>query len=123
MNAKLQTSSTWHDRARSLKFRNQAFIDGRYVDAASGQTFDCINPSNGEVLARAAACDLEDVNRAVSSARAVFRKGSCSQLAPAKRKRVLQKFADLIDANLEELALLETLDMGKPIRDSSSIDI
>ena len=70
MNAKLDTPASWHDRACLLRFRTQAFIDGRYVDAASGQTFDCINPSTGQVLAKIAACDLEDVNRAVTSARA-----------------------------------------------------
>jgi len=123
MNAKLDTSASWRDRARSLRIRTQAFIEGRYVDAASGQAFDCINPSNGTVLARIAACDVEDVNRAVASARAVFKKGSWAHLAPKKRKVVLQRFADLILQNGDELALLETLDMGKPIRDSLSIDI
>ena len=123
MNAKLNTTSSWHERSRSLRFRTQAFIDGRYVDAASGQTSDCINPSNGEVLARVAACDVEDVNRAVAAARAVFRKGSWANLAPKKRKQVLQRFADLIQENGDELALLETLDMGKPISDSLSVDI
>src|ERR1700761_7898539 len=99
MNAKLDTSTSWHDRARSLRFRSQAFIDGKYVDAASGQTFDCISPANGAVLARVAACDVEDVNRAVAAARAAFRKGVWANLAPAKRKKVLQRFADLIDHN------------------------
>src|SRR5690348_16243736 len=123
MNAQIQTASSWHERARSVRFQTQAFIDGRYVDAASGATFDCINPSTGAVLARVAACDTEDVNRAVASARAAFRKGAWANLAPGKRKKVLQRFADLIDKHGEELALLETLDMGKPIRDSLSIDI
>src|SRR5580698_1032742 len=125
MNAKLDTTSSgsWHERSRSLRLRTQAFIDGRYVDAASGQTFDCINPANGAVLARVAACDVEDVNRAVASARAVFRKGSWSNLAPAKRKRLLFRFAELINKHTDELALLETLDMGKPISDSLKVDI
>ena len=123
MNASIQTASTWHERARSVRFQTQAFIDGRYVYAASGATFDCINPATGAVLARVAACDTEDVNRAVAAARAAFRKGSWANLAPRKRKQVLQRFADLIDEHGEELALLETLDMGKPIRDSLSVDI
>src|SRR6185437_1090377 len=123
MNAKLDTTSSWHERARSIRFPTQAFIDGRYVDAASGETFDCISPSSGAVLARVAACDEEDVNRAVAAARAAFRKGSWAHLPPRKRKLILQRFADLIDKHQEELALLETLDMGKPISDSLSIDI
>lgn len=123
MNAKPQTADSWHARARSLHLRTQAFIDGRYVDAASGATFDCVSPVNGAVLAKIAACDLEDVNRAVAAARAAFRKGTWAQLAPKQRKKVLQRFADLIEQHGDELALLETLDMGKPIRDSLSIDI
>ena len=78
-------SVSWHERARRLEFRTQAFIDGRYVDAASGATFDSINPSTGKLLARVASCDSEDIDRAVSSARAVFRKGSWANLAPAQR--------------------------------------
>jgi acyl-CoA reductase-like NAD-dependent aldehyde dehydrogenase len=123
MNAQIQTASTWHERAHTVRFQTQAFIAGRYVDAASGATFDCVNPSTGAVLAQVAACDTEDVNRAVASARAAFRQGAWANLAPAKRKKVLQRFAELIDKHREELALLETLDMGKPIRDSLSIDI
>ena len=89
-------SVSWHERARRLEFRTQAFIDGRYVDAASGATFDCINPATGKLLARVAAGDSEDINRAVISARAAFRKGGWGQLAPAKRKKVLLRLAELI---------------------------
>jgi 4-guanidinobutyraldehyde dehydrogenase / NAD-dependent aldehyde dehydrogenase len=116
-------SVSWHERARRLEFRTQAFIDGRYTDAASGATFDCINPATGKLLARVAAGDAEDIDRAVSSARAAFRKGSWANLAPAKRKKVLLRFADLIREHAEELALLETLDMGKPINDSFKVDV
>jgi acyl-CoA reductase-like NAD-dependent aldehyde dehydrogenase len=122
MSAKPETVS-WHERARMLEFRTQAFIDGRYLDAASGATFDSINPATGKLLARVAAGDAEDINRAVISARAAFRKGNWAQLAPAKRKKVLLRFADLIREHSEELALLETLDMGKPISDSLKIDM
>jgi 4-guanidinobutyraldehyde dehydrogenase / NAD-dependent aldehyde dehydrogenase len=116
-------SVSWHERARRLEFRTQAFIDGRYVDAASGATFDCINPATGKLLARVAAGDSEDINRAVISARAAFRKGGWGQLAPAKRKKVLLRLAESIREHGEELALLETLDMGKPISDSLKVDI
>jgi 4-guanidinobutyraldehyde dehydrogenase / NAD-dependent aldehyde dehydrogenase len=122
MNAKPDTVS-WHERARALEFRTQAFIDGRYVDAASGATFDSLNPATGKLLARVAAGDQEDINRAVASARAAFRKGVWSQQPPVKRKKVLQRFAELILKHTEELALLETLDMGKPISDSLKIDV
>jgi acyl-CoA reductase-like NAD-dependent aldehyde dehydrogenase len=122
MNAIPETQS-WHERARTLSFRTQAFIDGRYLDAASGATFDTINPATGKLLARVAAGDQEDVNRAVSSARTAFRKGAWANFAPAKRKKILLRFADAILKHTEELALLETLDMGKPISDSLKIDI
>ena len=116
-------SVSWQERARRLEFRTQAFIDGRYVDAASGATFDCVNPATGKLLARVAAGDTEDINRAVNSARAAFRKGSWAQLAPAKRKTVLLRLAELIREHGDELALLETLDVGKPINDSVKVDI
>jgi 4-guanidinobutyraldehyde dehydrogenase/NAD-dependent aldehyde dehydrogenase len=122
MNAKPESIS-WHERARTLEFRTQAFIDGRYCDAASGATFDSFNPATGKLLARVAAGDQEDINRAVTSARAAFRKGSWANLAPAKRKKLLLRFAETILKHTEELALLESLDMGKPIGDSLKIDV
>ncbi|MGH8139367.1 MAG: aldehyde dehydrogenase [Steroidobacteraceae bacterium] len=122
MAAKLETTS-WHERARTLDIRTKAFINGNYVDAASGATFDSINPGTGKLLARVAAGDNEDVDRAVSAARAAFRKGAWANRPPAQRKKVLKRFAELILQNSEELALLETLDMGKPIGVSLSVDI
>ncbi|MFQ5984952.1 MAG: aldehyde dehydrogenase [Alphaproteobacteria bacterium] len=113
----------WRSQARGLSFRNQAFIDGKYVDAASGETFDSVNPATGEVITKVAHCDAEDVNRAVKIARQAFEDGRWSHMAPKKRKKILLKFAELIEKHASELALLETLDMGKPIRDASSIDI
>jgi 4-guanidinobutyraldehyde dehydrogenase / NAD-dependent aldehyde dehydrogenase len=120
-----QTSAaiSWSSRAAEIRPRAQAFINGRYVDAASGQTFECLSPIDGRSLAKVAATDAADVDAAVSGARAAFNKGSWSRMAPARRKRVLQRFSELILKHAEELALLETLDMGKPIADSTRIDI
>ena len=117
------TLEDYRNQAAALSIRNQAFIGGNYVDAASGATFDCVSPIDGGVLAPVAACDEEDVNRAVAAARKSFNDGVWSGLAPAKRKRTLKKLADLMSANRSELALLETLDMGKPIRYSQAVDI
>src|SRR6202049_3592223 len=122
MNAIPETIS-WRERPLTLSLRTQAFIDGRYLDAASGATFDSINPATGKLLARVAAGDEEDINRAVGAARAAFRKGSWADLAPVKRKKILLRFAEAILRHTEELALLETLDMGKPISDSLKIDV
>ncbi len=110
-------------KAAQLKPRNQAFIGGSYSDAASGETFDCINPATGKAITQVASCDAEDVERAVKSARQAFEKGSWRDAEPKHRKAVLLKFADKMMEHKEELALLETLDMGKPIKDSRSIDI
>ncbi|MBB4304978.1 gamma-glutamyl-gamma-aminobutyraldehyde dehydrogenase/4-guanidinobutyraldehyde dehydrogenase/NAD-dependent aldehyde dehydrogenase [Rhodobium orientis] len=117
------TRDDWHKAATDLQPRTQAFIDGAFVDAASGKTFESINPSTGQVLANVAECDSADVDKAVAAARTAFEDRRWAGLAPGKRKRVLLKFADLIRKNKDELALLETLDMGKPIRDSSGIDV
>ena len=111
------------EKAAALSFKSQAFIEGDYRDAASGETFECISPIDGKVLTKVAACDKEDVDRAVKAARKVFNSGSWSDMAPAGRKKILLKFADLIEAHAEELALLETLDMGKPITFSKGVDI
>jgi acyl-CoA reductase-like NAD-dependent aldehyde dehydrogenase len=117
------TTPNWHERAASIALPSQAFIGGRYVAAASGATFDNINPGTGKLLGKVAAGDAADIEAAVTAARAAFRKGSWADMAPRARKRVLQRFAELILKNREELALLETLDMGKPIGDSSKVDI
>ncbi|HUO80208.1 MAG TPA: aldehyde dehydrogenase [Steroidobacteraceae bacterium] len=116
-------AAAWRSRAAGLSIEGRAFVGGQYVAAASGATFDCVSPIDGRVLAQVAACDLADVNVAVASARRAFDGGSWSKAPPAKRKKVLQRLAELILAHREELALLETLDMGKPIGDSLAVDI
>ncbi len=116
-------STAWHERAQALQFRTEAFIAGRYVPAASGETFDSIDPATGRVLARVSACDAPDVDAAVAAARAAFRKGAWADQPPAQRKRVLLRFAELMLEHRDELALLETLDVGKPISDSLDVDV
>ncbi len=117
------TDLSWHDRARALKIQGHAFIDGQYVPAVSGEQFDCISPIDGKVIARVASTDRADVDRAVAAARRAFERGVWSRQPPRERKRVLQRFAELILQHKEELALLETIDMGKPISDSLAVDI
>lgn len=111
------------EKAAVLNFNGQAFIDGKYTDAQSGKTFDCVNPSTGEVLAKIAACDEVDVDRAVKSARRAFDSGVWSRLAPTERKRILLALADLLEKHQFKIALMETLDTGKPINESINIDI
>jgi acyl-CoA reductase-like NAD-dependent aldehyde dehydrogenase len=118
-----QPEISWRDRAAIVHAEGRAFIDGHYVDAASGATFDNRSPIDGRALGKVASCEAEDVDRAVRSARQAYRKGSWSQLPPAQRKRVLLKLGELILKHREELALLETLDMGKPISDALKGDV
>src|SRR5262245_15468242 len=106
-----------------VSYRNQAFIDGKFMAAASGRTFDCISPIDGKVLTKVAECDKEDVERAVQAARAAFEKGTWARMAPALRKRILLKWVALIEKHRDELALLETLDVGKPIANAQAVDL
>ena len=117
------TYKDWKSREAALSFRHQAFIDGKFVAAISGRTFDSINPATGEVLAQVAECDEHDVNRAVVAARTAFEDGRWSRMAPGDRKGVMLKLADLIRANLEEMALLDSLDMGKLVTDAATVDV
>ncbi|MGQ7248732.1 aldehyde dehydrogenase [Halomonas sp. V046] len=111
------------DQIARLDYRAEAFIDGQFVAARCGATFATYNPATGEVLTRVAACDGDDVDAAVVAARAVFERGDWSQLPPAERKAVLQRFADLVDEHRLELAVLESLEAGKPIGECFNVDI
>ena len=113
----------WESLYQSLRVEGRAFVDGAYRDSVSGDRFECVSPVDGRVLAAVASCDAADAELAVAAARRSFDSGVWAHQAPAQRKRVLIAFADLLLANAQELALLETLDMGKPIADSLSIDI
>ncbi|WP_060511656.1 aldehyde dehydrogenase [Pseudomonas sp. NBRC 111124] len=113
----------WQQRAAGLSLRDKALIGGRQVGAARGATFDAINPATHQVLARVAACDQADVDLAVSTARKAFEQGPWPRMAPVERKKVLLRLAELIMAHREELALLDSLNMGKPVMDAYNIDV
>jgi 4-guanidinobutyraldehyde dehydrogenase/NAD-dependent aldehyde dehydrogenase len=117
------TLADWEARASELRIEGRAFIHGKYAEAASGETFDCLSPVDGRFLCKVASCGEADAMRAVASARTTFESGVWSRLAPVQRKQVMIRFADLIEAHAEELALLETLDMGKPISDALNVDL
>ncbi|WP_431026060.1 aldehyde dehydrogenase [Halomonas sp. H5] len=117
------TASDWRARAEGLAIADQAFIDGAYVSSRSGATFEKISPVDGRLLARVASCDGEDADLAVAAARRAFDDGRWARQAPAARQAVLLRLAALIEAHAEELALLETLDMGKPIGDALAVDV
>jgi acyl-CoA reductase-like NAD-dependent aldehyde dehydrogenase len=116
-------SPDWRTKWQSLSIDARAYIHGQRVDALSGERFDVISPIDGKTIAQAARCKADDVDAAVKSARATFESGAWSRQAPAKRKRIMQKWAEKLLAAKEELALLETLDMGKPIKYSLNVDV
>lgn len=116
-------TSEWHSYAESLVIDGRALIDGKRVDAADGGVFDCLSPIDGRKLGAVARCQAADADRAVSAGRAAFEDRRWAGMSPGDRKRTLIRFADLLMVNRDELALLETLDMGKPISASFNTDV
>ncbi len=115
--------SDWHAHASALDIDGRAFVNGRRVLAADGDSFAKTSPIDGRVLADIARCRTADVDAAVASARQAFDDGRWARMPPAARKKILTRFAERILEARNELALLETLDMGKPIRYSVSVDV
>jgi gamma-glutamyl-gamma-aminobutyraldehyde dehydrogenase len=109
------------ERPVTPALRTQAFIGGSFVDAASGRTYAVENPATGTTIAEVAEGGAEDVDRAVAAARRAA--PGWADTSPADRKKILIRFANLIDDHAEELAQIETLDVGKPISDTRSLDI
>jgi len=99
------------------------FIDGAFVEAATGATFESVDPASGETIARIAAADAEDVDRAVSAARRAFDNGPWRRTTAAERARVLRKLAGLLRENADALAALESRDAGKPFKETSFRDV
>jgi acyl-CoA reductase-like NAD-dependent aldehyde dehydrogenase len=112
----------WTDLASTLKFRNQLFIDGKFVSSKSGKTFDAISPIDQKVLTSISAAQSEDVDAAVKSAKRTFDSGVWRNLNPRDKKETMLRWADLVRQNYKEIALLETLEVGKPIGDTSGYD-
>jgi acyl-CoA reductase-like NAD-dependent aldehyde dehydrogenase len=115
--------SGWERGAAALKIEGRAFINGRHVAASSGRSFDDVSPIDGKVIGQVARCESVDVDVAVAGARAAFDSGVWRRIEPRQRKRVLLRFAELIRADVERLALLETLDVGKPVHNAINVDV
>lgn len=113
----------WQEKAKNIAIETRIFINGEYSAAADNSVFATVDPAAQQTLAEVARGKKADVDRAVQAARSAFERGDWSQASPAQRKAVLNKFANLMEAHREELALLETLDTGKPIRHSLRDDI
>lgn len=118
-----KTIQDWRAEAADLKIESRAFTNGRYQEALSGETRATISPADGRHLADVANCGPEDADRAVAAARAAFESGIWASMAPADRKMVLVRWSELIEDHADELALLECLDVGKPISDTTGVDV
>lgn len=121
--SQLLSLSEYEAIARSIVVPTQAFINGKFVSAKSGKTMDTINPATGEKIASIASCGREDVDLAVAAARKSFDSGVWSKMHPSERKKIFLRFVELMEKNAVELAVLETLDSGKPIRECLVTDL
>nr|MDH4450476.1 aldehyde dehydrogenase family protein [Rhodoferax sp.] len=117
------TSPDWHARAAALRPDGRLFINGVRCAALDGQTFTKVSPLNGLAMAEVARGQGADVDLAVQSARVAFADRRWAGQSPKARKKVLQRWAELVLAARDELALLETMDMGKPIAHSLAVDV
>lgn len=117
------TEKQWRELAQSIELRQGLFINGAFVPPTDDLAYEAINPATGECLSMVAIATESDVDKAVRAAREAFDQGGWSEASPDFRKSVLIRLAQLIRDNLPELALLETLNMGKHIGDASSVDI
>ena len=110
--------------AASVKVRQtKMLIDGKWLDSTSGRTFETINPTNGKPIANVAEGEKPDIDKAVKAARRAFEKGPWKKMSARERGKCLNRLAQLVEDNIQELAALETLDNGKPIRDSLAADL
>lgn len=123
MDAKIAQPQDWHKKTATIKFPSELFINGRFVKAQSGKLFPTINPATGQILAEIAEGDRYDIDLAVKAARQSFDKGVWVRMSIADRKKIMLRWLELMEKNFNDLALLETLDVGKPIRDSLTVDI
>lgn len=119
----MKTKAEWQALSKKITLRNLAYIGGRFQPAASGETFSSINPATEQTLAEVASCDSADVDLAVAAANESFLSGSWSGKPPKERKKVLLRLADLMEQYRDELALTDTLDMGKSIAEMLSVDL
>ncbi|MCP4980420.1 MAG: aldehyde dehydrogenase [Gammaproteobacteria bacterium] len=119
----LLTHAEYQAIASDLNLPSNAFIDGRFQAAKSKKTFASINPATGKTIADIAACDARDVDLAVNKAREAFDDGRWSRVHPGERKKALIRLAKLMKRNCHELAVMESIDSGKPVRDCASIDL
>lgn len=121
--SELLSQEEYKSIAQSLTLPTTPFVDGKFQAARSGNSFATVNPATGETLADISACNSDDIDFAVMKAREAFDQGRWSKLHPSERKEILIRLAKLIKRNQHELAVMESIDSGKPIADCETVDI
>lgn len=121
--ARALTREDWQAMTARLRPETRLLIDGAFVESIAGGEFETVNPADGSVLATVSCATGADVDRAVASARRAFRSGCWARLPPRRRMEILYRWCELIAAQAADLALLDTLDMGKPIADALNVDL
>src|SRR5215475_11338863 len=111
------------DASSFLAGKHQLLIDGKWKDAKSGKKFDVFDPATGQAIAAVAEADAADIDAAVKAARHAFETGPWSRISPQDRSKLIWKLAELLESHADEIAQLEALDNGKPIRDARNVDL
>ena len=117
------TLADWIRHTDDVRPRDGIYIDGEFRPARSGSTFDCVNPATGTLLAAVASAQAGDVDDAVRSSRRAFESGEWSRSSVGHRREVLLRLAELINTHRIELALLDSLDMGKLVNEAFTVDV
>lgn len=123
MNKSIRRFKTLIDVTKYNRFQNKLLIDGKWVNSVSGETFPSINPFTEKEIVQVAKANRQDVDLAVKSSRKAFDEGPWPRMYAVERARIMFKLADLMEANIDELAVLESLDNGKPFNDARNIDL
>lgn len=121
--ARTLDAAGWHARAAALVPEGRHFIDGEFVGSADGAVFETVNPATGAVIGTVARGRAAEVDRAVASARRAFRSGVWSRMAPRERMAILSRYATLIEAHAADFAVMDVLDVGKPVADMLAADV
>lgn len=116
------TKTDWETAAKKLRFDGRPFIDGQRIAATSGKTITKVNPANRQLLSELHCCNEQDVDTAVRAARRAYTQSAWATAGAGYRREKLLKLAELMEAHTDELALYDSLDMGKPVREAKNID-
>jgi acyl-CoA reductase-like NAD-dependent aldehyde dehydrogenase len=118
-----EPAAGWHRRRAALTLETRLFIGGEFVPARGGARMQTIDPSTGEVIAEVSQGGVDDIDRAVRAGRSAFRAGAWRRMRPRDRKEVLLRLAELVQQHADTFALIDSIDMGKPIGETTTLDV